>query len=703
MPGLATRLVVAERVLNQLGQPAQYDGVAVDKAWFMFGALGPAIGDFIPAGPNVTGDQSTTSREPTPYCELWQRILNLAIGPPPSTGSPPTGLIPTLQALQALLAQVQGLVDNQDFDGVNNLRNSGALNNLTTYIQNLTNAVSTFQDINNLQPIGGLIGTGPLINSTQFQAEATGWTGREWLHWKRPGDFATALLSSARASGDPRFISYALGWQVAYATLVCGSDFVNSIVGSCYRTYWWRSRWVSNFVDAWVWGFYKSGATLGDDGNPFPPNASDYASWQSLCNASLHEWIDVTGGALDGLTVAYAVVKNATYVEGTLQSSPNPPTPLINSGGTAGLLPPPLPPEFADFWIKTWQNVYAQDIAAGSGSPQLFTQQGLQIGYLMTWLVLWFQTSGQVIGCLPATSPTPPDPSCDGNQYASQQKSSIPGQGPPSNLQPTPHQQADPGKIVCGAILAIVGIVVSIFTYGAGAGELVGGILVIVQGVKQLNWGELECQLYWVNQFMYNALNLLHQVTLLTGVQHPYAADLDSGSLTSVTFGAESASYMSGAQTCQSTVLRSMLQPWIPWGVDPATLLTSLFTPQPGVGQIASWTEYPPNGVVEMPLPPGVPPWELDRRWPSAFVDDSVRNPATASIVTAPPQYDTGITGTPASFGPAVQSALEIINTPPQALPNWNLDGDRSLGWKTWKLTAPYPIGNSPVQTQSES
>jgi hypothetical protein len=205
----------------------------------------------------------------------------------------------------------------------------------------------------------------------------------------------------------------------------------------------------------------------------------------------------------------------------------------------------------------------------------------------------------------------------------------------------------------------------------------------IVQGVKELNWGELECQLYWVNQFMYNALTDLHQVAVLTGLQQPYAADLDISSWTSIAFGPYNVSYMSSAKTCQSRVLRSMLQPWIPWGVDPATLFASLFAPQPGAAQTASWTDYPQSGAIETPLPPGAPPWELDGKWPSAFVDDSVRNPATASILTTPAQYNTGITGGPASFGPAVQNALKIINAAPTALPNWNLDGDRSLGWVT--------------------
>ncbi len=84
--------------------------------------------------------------------------------------------------------------------------------------------------------------------------------------------------------------------------------------------------------------------------------------------------------------------------------------------------------------------------------------------------------------------------------------------------------------------------------------------------------------------------------------------------------------------------------------------------------------------------------------WPSAFVDDSTTNPPVASITAAPPSYDAGTS----SFGPAFQAAVGIIQQEPASLPNWNLDGDRGLGWLTWQLTAKYPKTNTPVQTEEE-
>jgi len=511
-----------------------------------------------------------------------------------------------------------------------------------------------------------------------FQEPPAYWTGREWLHWKEPGTFADALLSRAQADSDPRFISYALGWRVAYATLVCGSGFVNSIVGSSYRTYWWRFRWICNFVDAWVWGFYKSGASLGDNGNP----TSDFGTWPSLCNASLHQWIDVTGGALDGPTVASAIVQNFNN-SGSI--------PLFTDGATTGLMPQPLPADFVDFWMGAWNDTYP--------SSPLFGPKGLELqtGYLMTWLVLWFQTSGQVIGCLSTTPPQPPDSSCDGSSYSKQQTASTPGQGTPSQLEPTPEHDPNTGETVCGVILAILGAVATYFVPPLGAAGLGGGIALAVNGEEQLNWEQLKCQIYWVQMFMFNGLWDLHKVAVLAGLQQPYASDLAISTATTIAFGHYQVSYMSSAATCQGRSLSSMLQPWN----------GNLFSIGPSL--TATWTDYPTGAPVETPQT-STPPWSVDNRvqrvqWPSVIVDDIVRNPSTASILAAPALYDSGIApspAAPASFGPALQSAIAIINAGSPKLPNWNLDGDRSLGWLTWQIVNYGPYG-VPLPTKQES
>jgi hypothetical protein len=670
MPGLATRLKVAQQVLNN-GVNA---GITIDQPWFMFGALGPAIGDFMPIGNiSAAGGEPTSS----PYLAFWQQILNLSMG---TTAAP--GLIPTLKQLQGLVSNLQTLINNHDFDGVMALKNNGTLTQLPTLMQQLTNAVAEFQDPAQLQQLGSLIGLGPLVDSTTFQAYPTAWTGREWLHWKTPGTFADQLLADARASGDARFVSYALGWRTAIATLVCGSGFVNSIVGSSYRTYWWRFRWICNFVDTWVWGFYGAGAKLEENGEP----NQDYTSWGSLCNAKLQDLIDVTGGALDGPTVASAVVQNS-----------NPPTnttvqPLINTG-SGGLLPPPLPADFIDFWMKAFNTAYNFTPANPS---TLFTPISLQAGYLMTWLMLWFQTSGDVIGCLSSTVPQPPSSSCDGNSFSQQQTASTPGQGTPSDLEPTPEHDPNTGETVCGVILAILGVIATCFD-PAGIGLVVGGIALAVNGEKQLNWDTLQCQMYWIDMFMFNALWDLHKVAVLAGVQYPFASDLAISSATTIAFGPEQLSYMSSPATCQGRELNSMLQPWN----------ASLFST--GSPLTATWTDYPTGAPVETAAT-STPPWEMSQRvqWPNFIVDDIAHNPATTSLLNAPTSYDSGLAPIPPtiggipSFGPAVQAAVALINAGSSALPNWNLDSDRSQGWETWEFVnyGPYSV---PVQVEPES
>jgi hypothetical protein len=331
----------------------------------------------------------------------------------------------------------------------------------------------------------------------------------------------------------------------------------------------------------------------------------------------------------------------------------------------------------------------------------LFTTAGVQVGFLMAWMVLWFQTSGQVIGCLPSTLPPPPA-SCGANPTPPPE--TVPGTGSPSQLEPTPVHDPNKGAEVCGTILAILGAVGLFFGGGpAAVGVLIGGIEDAMNGEEQLNWGQLACQMYWVNMFMYNGLSDLHKVAVLAGLQHPYASDLDISGPTSIAFGPEHVSYMSSDATCKSRALRSMLQPWN----------GNLFVAATPPGTVtATWTDYPANAPVETP-PPGTPAWELTAppgvEWPSAFIDDISRNPGTASILDQPASYDSGFPAgsaalasrSAASFGPAVQAALAIINAGAPALPNWNLDGDRSLGWLTWQLTGPY--NGAMVATEQES
>jgi hypothetical protein len=660
MVGLSSRILIAlkiwPRITRGLGvdffsSPADATGNDERqnelRTWYLFGALGPAIGDFLPNELSATIGGAGR----TPYYAAWRLVFEIAVGngdPNPDTSLP--GAAPTLRTLIGLLERMKQLVAARDFDGMVALRDSGALDQVQSASRDLGKILRFFSDTSNLGNIATLLGAQsmPRIDNTVQTAPPSAWTGRDFLHWKRTGEFTAALWADASKSGDPRFVAYALGWLVCYATLVCGSGFISSVAGSSYRTYWWRTRWIANFVDAWLCGFYGSGSTIADDGNPDKP----FEQWPSLCSAGLHNLVDLTSG-LDPEATALDVVMD----------SPDHPLPRV------------LPTEFTDYWIGAWTRVY------GTTTAPLFTADRLQIGYLMTWLVLWFQTSGDVIGCNPQPPAAPPT-ACGSNPQPPDwidptQTNPVTGS---LFTPPTPNAEHDPdiAEVVCGIILAILGLALTVFGGGAvGIPLLVGGIVLAVDGEKQLNWDDLECQLYWLSMYVYTGLNALHQVTVLGGFQHPYARDFEVSTQTLPSInGSLQLSYDSAPSTCRSKALDHLCSVWN--------------------GALLDWVNYASN-------PPETPTnmvWPLDGLWPSAIVDDDTRNPVASDILTAPASYDAGVVH---PFGPAVQNALKLLERAIRGdltdLPDWNLDGDRGLGWLTWTQNGPYQL---PVPTSSE-
>jgi hypothetical protein len=228
----------------------------------------------------------------------------------------------------------------------------------------------------------------------------------------------------------------------------------------------------------------------------------------------------------------------------------------------------------------------------------------------------------------------------------------------------------DEGKVVSGVILALLGLA-ALFLGGGGIGAagLAVGIKLVVDGVKQIDWDELRCDIYWIKIYLHNGLTALHNLTVLGGVQHPYPRDLEVDELV-LKFGGSELPYDSGAATCKSKGIEGLRQPWS--------------------GTISTWTSYPSEPLEE----PFTDVWALPGLWPSAIVDDAGANPPSHDIRNSPAPWPGGIDG---SLGPAVQNAVVLIDQPSDDLPNWNLDGDRGRGWLTWKLTAPYTSPVNPV------
>jgi hypothetical protein len=633
MVGLATRILVARRVAEELRKNGAPEAPIVDAhpSWFYFGCLGPAFADFVPfeidSMPGLAGR--------APYYAVWKRVLEIAMGK-----SDEPGVVPVLRVFRDFIDELSALVRTRDFDGMKRLRDSGRLDLVTHASADLNAVLARFSDRKELEALGKAMGlhSRPGILNAVTKLAPNQWTGREWLHWKRPGAFAQALRQRAAQTNDPRFIAYALGWTVAYASLLCGSGPMNSLIGASYRNHWWRSRFIGNFVDTWVWGFYDAKAQMfGDD--PKPP----YSDWRGLCNASLHRLIEVAG-ALDAEDISRKVVADQP-------------------------LPFALPSDFVSFWLETWTAVY------GKTDAPLFTPNRVQTGYTMLWLTLWFQTSGEVIGCNPAPNPFPPSACGDHPQAPNWTDPTKvnPQTGKPFEVpQPTAKHDPDVAEIVSGAAMALAGLV-TFFMGGFTTGvlEIIQGANLIVDGVKTLNWDELECHLYWTNVYLYNGVDALHRLAVFGAIQHPYPRELASEDKF-VAFGDRSKPYTAGASTCKSRRLPGMHLPWD--------------------GALSTWTDYPSNALEE----PIVDVWHLPDRWPSAFIDDAGPNPATEDLLRRPTTWPGEVSG---SFGPAVPAAVMLIQKNPP-LVDWNLDGDRGRGWLTWE---PKSLYSSPVVAVPES
>ena len=483
MPGIITQMVILEQVIQRLdssGDPAKVNIAAALKAepkYAALGAIGPDLVDFMPSD-----IQSGVLGGASPYLSFWLNVFGIAHG----TGPTP-GLVSLIEKISNYLEELSEIADDDDLFALKSFRDSSKLADLVSALGDLRTIVDNLPTL--IQPLLDSISTGqkPIIN-TNPSGEAwppVTWSCRDFLNWKSTGKFARALMQKAKASGDARFLAYAYGYLVCYSNKVCGAPFLNSIVGGPYRTQWWRTRWVQMFGDAWVYGFYKQPTRptmVGED--PSPP----YASWPSLCNANVQENIELPG--LDAKALLDAI-KNKTA------------------------LPKILPDDFTNFWYSALEDTFgpvpptsrfSRQDPPGTGA--LYDANGkLNRAYLFTWLILWFQTSGKVLGCNPAPPMDPPDDDCGTNPWED------PTSPPPTDPEQAIEEDVDEGEIICGIILALLGL---------GIPPLFGkGIEDIIEGANDINWDKLRCHLYWYRMYFYNNMKAVHEASVLVGNPSP--------------------------------------------------------------------------------------------------------------------------------------------------------------------------------------
>jgi len=223
---------------------------------------------------------------------------------------------------------------------------------------------------------------------------------------------------------------------------------------------------VRNWVDAWVYGFYRASATMppGSD-TPVP----DYEKWPNLCDANLQNRITMGAMNPEGL------LRNLKLQQ------PFPNTSCRN--------------DFGQFWTDAFADAYGPPTPNGPVSVA-----SLNHAYHMTWLVLWFQTSGEVVNwfechdgharpiCTFKDPPTPPDGcTLDPKTVDPFQKTRIPKADRPAETKCRYcfHQAQEECALITQIIGAIVGIAAS-----AGAGIV---LIAIGTATMPLRWTGRTC------------------------------------------------------------------------------------------------------------------------------------------------------------------------------------------------------------------
>lgn len=655
MTGVATKFRIADLVFDRLisqGDPAaNLLADAEVKKFAYLGAMGSSFADLVASRPDIS-----TGAPNTPLFDAWRPIFGMLAGTPTVGGAAGlAGLFRDLSQLRATLRKLQGVIASEDkFALIGIFDEVKALPDVITDLQAIIAAVSA-QRI----AVGRAILQGRPKDKVLPSSE---WWPRDSINGSSTGRFVSAVRKLADASGDDRLKAYALGSAVGYAADLCGNPYIDSVVGAPYRNHWWRHRWVANYVDAWVYGYYESGGALKvqirGTGVPDPL----YTNWPSLCRADLHGRIGLAGTAAE---------------------------PILDAIRDSTPLPSLLPQAFVDFWKAAYTETY------GAPPPTSGVDDaGIQSAYATSWLTLWFATSDAVLPCMPLDQVNYPDDCGSRPPWVAADGSTVVGGTVVTPPMPSSDPDPDVAEEISGVALAILGLASMFFgNIGGGIAMIIGGIALVVDGATEPNWSELRCFAGWTEVYLYNLTHAMHELLKLSGFGYPYATELAHNGL-AAQFGLGVTPPDAALATVRSQG-PSDLYPASRWRAT-----------------ASDWPRFPTEPLE----PPAENAYPRDPTWPYHFVDgfEFVTPPAglpvtpnqlnplapspsgASSLVLADDERIARLgrlndqRATTGFFGNAVEVSLELITRAPlEGILDWDLDGDAGIGYPTWVLPAP--------------
>lgn len=497
----------------------------------------------------------------------------------------------------------------------------------------------------------------PFYPKVQSGAPENEWYWFDFLHYRRTGQFCERLWDIATAAGDKNLQRYVLGYASHIGTDVVGHPFVNSIVGGPYRMHWKRHKLVENWIDAYARNFY-----------PDSP----------------------------GTIACLNLTSDDTYVSNA-----------INGSYYYRLCAFPdekLPPELGSMILQAMDEVYS-----GMPHPVTFSFDDLDDTYRL-WL-MWFKRVTSFGSMHPPTPVPPPGSAAAGlvTDYVSGLPS-FPGGGGGGG--------GGGGFSILAIFAAILEFVkwlleTILYTITWIVTHIVDiALLPITEALALLKW-----LLYQAHKGVYQIYDNLRFTLVLGGYFMPEPQDL-------------------------------LKEPWR------RALLNTSFVSLTGGGGFVSPCVYPhkqvehylfdvntlkstehhfryPTTPVELPFTEALP-LPLYGVFPEAFITGSFAfDPVIEALYDCRGPYDLSVadgkftpndcnertTGDPAwthevdqstwstaQFGNCMNFSARLILrflNQPAVMPDFNLDGDRGYGWKTWRAQDPPNVEpNNPVPVE---
>jgi hypothetical protein len=647
--GVPTQFAVADLVVETLRNDGQAVPGDAELPFFYLGAIGPALGDFLP-----THVEDGVGGANAPLFGVWFPILGLLAGTP---GAP--GLAANLRTLKDTLRRFGDAVREEDKFALLDMKPD--LEALPALITAVRGQVAAVNGLRTALP-GAIAGVRP-----RAKVPPPGdWHPRDAVHGHRTGTFWGELRRRAAESGDPRLEAFGLGVSAGYAGALCGNPFVNGVVGAPHRNHWWRHRWVSHYIDAWVWGYYRTRSRVRAEGKeivfpsatglrvPVPP----YATWDDIPGAELQDRF-----AIGGIT----------------------PDAVLNAIRDGAPVAPHLPDELVTLWLDCYRDAVGDPPSPGVDAA------GLQGAYAMTWLTTWIASSAAFLGATAPDRINEPDDCGERPAWVAVDGSVVVGGTP---VPPPPVSQPSPSVAELASAIAAAILAVASFLLGAAVAgiALIVAAIALVDDATDPDWDDLRCNAGWVDVFVARLENAFRDLLTAAGLGPPYAVQLAHNEIQFQTFN-EIVPPDAALRTCRSpSALEGDDYPASVW--------------RPPTAAESNWMRYP----TEPPELPSQISYSEGSWWPRHFVDgfSFVDNGPTA-VPRFPATQDNPLDapgGRPSvldraqwelrmqraelggvpqgAFGNAVDVALALIRAPQDELLDWDLGGDRGLGWPTW-------------------